>query len=359
MNRSRWYAWVQRAWYERAPGFQLLLPLSWLYRLAVAIRRGCYRLGIFRQRVLPAPVIVIGNLVAGGAGKTPVTLFLAQALKEKGLKPGIVSRGYGREDDTLLVEVAAGDAADEVGDEPLLLARRSGCPVVVGRDRVTAARRLLQRGVDVILADDGLQHYRLARDFELCVVDAERGFGNGCLLPAGPLREPLSRLLTVDSILLNGAAGKDNDRDHASLARLRQRGIRFSLTAENAERLDGSARRPLTEFAGRTVHAIAGIGNPERFFRLLRSFGVRCVEHPLADHARIDEFELERMTRTATDSAGAHDILMTEKDAVRLGDTSSERLWAVPVDLVMEPSTAAALIREVVASCERKQESSA
>jgi len=200
------YGWLQRAWYERAPGYRLLIPLSLLYAAVISLRRTLYRLGILHSERLPVPVVVVGNIVAGGAGKTPVTLFLARALSAAGFHPGIVSRGYGREDDRRLVAVTATSRATDVGDEPLLLARRSGCPVVVGRDRVAAGRMLVEHGVDVVIADDGLQHYRLERDAEVCVVDGSRLLGNGWLLPAGPLREPRGRLGSVDMVLLNGGA---------------------------------------------------------------------------------------------------------------------------------------------------------
>ncbi|MEE4163274.1 MAG: tetraacyldisaccharide 4'-kinase, partial [Woeseiaceae bacterium] len=205
------YGWLQRAWYERAPGYRLLIPLSLVYAAVISLRRALYRLGIFGSERLPVPVVVVGNIVAGGAGKTPVTLFLAEALSAAGFRPGIVSRGYGRADDRRLVAVTATSRAADVGDEPLLLARRSGCPVVVGRDRVAAGRMLVEQGVDVVIADDGLQHYRLERDAEICVVDGSRLLGNGWLLPAGPLREPRARLGRVDMILLNGGAANRPD----------------------------------------------------------------------------------------------------------------------------------------------------
>lgn len=334
------YGWLHRAWYERAPGYQLLVPLSLLYGFVVAIRRFLYRAGIKRVVHLPVPVVVVGNVVAGGAGKTPVTLFLAERLRDLGYQPGIVSRGYGREGDELL-EVNADSPASLVGDEPLLLARRSGCAVVVGADRVAASRVLVDKGVDVIIADDGLQHYRLGRDFEICVVDGERGFGNGWLLPAGPLREPRTRAMTVDALLVNGRPV------HTSLEPVRDTAVPFSLDASEAERLDGAMRRPLEGFRVAEVHAVAGIGNPGRFFAMLRSFGLTVREHPLRDHASLTPAEL--------DFGDDREVLMTEKDAVKLPRSGTQKLWSVPVGLVMDTAAAEQLLEAVDRICRSKQ----
>jgi len=342
------HAWLQRAWYEKASGRWLLAPLSLLYAGVIALRRTAYRRGWLGSRRMSVPVVVVGNLVAGGAGKTPVTLFLAEALKARGFKPGIVSRGYGGKGGALPRAVTPDAAAADVGDEPLLLARRTGCPVVVGSDRSEAARQLVSGGVDVVLADDGLQHYRLERDFEVCVVDAERGFGNGCLLPAGPLREPLSRLAAVDAVVLNGRAGSD----HASLRQVAADSPRFTLAARRAERVDGTESRPLAEFAGRAVHAVAGIGNPARFFRLLKSHGLTVVEHPLPDHAPLSEAVIDELLPAQEKD---RDVLMTEKDAVKLAGTHNARLWFVPVDFVIEPPVAEALVTKIVEACGQRQ----
>ena len=340
--------WLQRAWYEKASGSWLLAPLSLLYAGVVALRRRAYRQGWLRTRRMPVPVVVVGNLVAGGAGKTPVTLFLAEALKARGFRPGIVSRGYGGRGGASPRAVTPDATAADVGDEPLLLARRAGCPVVVGRDRSAAARQLVSTGVDVVLADDGLQHYRLERDFEVCVIDAERGFGNGWLLPAGPLREPLSRLAGVDAVMLNGPA----ENDHSSLHEVAAYKSRFTLAARRAERVDGMESRALAEFAGRTVHAVAGIGNPSRFFRLLKSHGLTVVEHPLPDHAPLSEAAIDELLPAADRHS---DVLMTEKDAVKLSGAHNTQLWFVPVDFVIEPAAAEALVTRVAEVCGRNQ----
>ncbi len=342
------HAWLQRAWYEKTSRYWLLAPLSLLYAGVIVLRRTAYRRGWLRSRRIPAPVVVVGNLVAGGAGKTPVTLFLAEALKARGFKPGIVSRGYGGRGAASPLAVTPDAVAADVGDEPLLLARRAGCPVVVGSDRSAAARQLVSGGVDVVLADDGLQHYRLERDFEICVVDAARGFGNGWLLPAGPLREPLSRLVDVDAVVLNGPAGDD----HSSLRGMAADSPRFTLVAERATHVGGTESRSLTDFAGRPVHAVAGIGNPARFFHLLKSHGLTVVEHPLPDHAPLSEAAIDELL-----PAGEKDshVLMTEKDAVKLDGTHNARLWYVPVDFVIDPAAADTLVTQVVEACGQNQ----
>jgi tetraacyldisaccharide 4'-kinase len=332
------YGWLHRAWYERAPGFQLLTPLSLLYGLVTALRRGLYRFGVFQTQRVPVPVIVVGNIVAGGVGKTPVTLFLVEALKRRGYTPGIVSRGHGRDDVAAMVEVEANSDPTQVGDEPLLLARRSGCPVFVARDRVAAARALVAKGVDVVVADDGLQHYRLGRDYELCIVDGERGLGNGWLIPAGPLRERAGRLASVDAVLVNGEAR------HSSLHKIDAPS--FHYRAMKARRLDGSEERSLAAFSDQPLQAVAGIGNPTRFFRMLESFGLAVTAQPLRDHASFDPTSLR----------GDGPVLMTEKDAVKLSPLRDERLWFVPVDLELDPDAATGLLDSIDEVCRRKLE---
>ena len=336
-------AWLQRVWYGGTQGHLALLPLTAVYALLSSLHRALYRVGVKSIVELPVPVVVVGNLVAGGTGKTPVTLFLVESLKARGYRPGVVSRGYGRRSRDLLA-VSPDSTADEVGDEPLLLRRRSGCPVVVASDRVAAARELIARDVDVVVADDGLQHYRLGRDVELCVIDGERGFGNGWQLPAGPLREPPARLGTVDAVLVNASA----TTRHPSVAALRAPAVCFTLRADRVVRLIDGHSVPLAEFRGREAHAVAGIGNPGRFFRTLETFGIAVHPHPLPDHARIDPAALE--------FDDAHDVLMTEKDAARLPATGDRRLWYVPVDLEGEASDLTALVNEVDAACRRKLE---
>jgi len=300
------------------------LPLTGLYWLLVTLRRGLYESGVLGSRRAAAPVIVVGNITAGGTGKTPVTIWLARELKARGFSPGIVSRGYGgsKSSTSMRVDVASDPAV--VGDEPVLMARRSGCPIVVDADRIRAVEMLVADGADVVIADDGLQHYRLARSYEICVIDGARGVGNGHLLPAGPLRETLARLNEVDQVLLNGVLRKRV----AALAAVEQHALVFELVASEVCRLNGSLTRPIERFRGTTVHGVAAIGNPQRFFDLLRTHGMQVIEHAFPDHAPITRRELK---------FGDHfEILMTEKDAVKLGRAVDDKLWSVPVSLKMD-----------------------
>jgi tetraacyldisaccharide 4'-kinase len=309
VSHSR-YDWLQRVWYSGERSGALLIPLAVLFGAAVAARSGLYRLGVLRAERVGRPVVIVGNLTAGGVGKTPLVLWLAAQLRGENRRVGIVTRGYGAAQ-TEARRVQASSSAADVGDEALLLARRSGCPVAVGADRAAAAR-LLAGEVDVILADDGLQHRRLARDMEIVVVDGERGFGNGRLLPAGPLREPVARLASVDIVVCNGgvpAAGQ----------------LHFTLVAAEAVSLASGARRPLASFAGRAVHAIAAIGNPGRFFSLLRSHGLQPIEHPFPDHDSLQHVDLA--------FPDGLPVLVTEKDSVKIPPAHAAGLWVVPVEL--------------------------
>lgn len=322
---------LERSWYRATPAWPViavaLLPLSLVFGLAAGIRRYASRVGWLRVERLPIPVVVVGNLTAGGTGKTPLVLWLAQRLRERGFSPGIVSRGY-RSEARGSVEVAPHSSAAEVGDEPLLLARASGCPVQIGADRVAAARQLLDTHphCDVLIADDGLQHYRLARDVEIAVVDGRRGHGNGFLLPAGPLREPASRLATVDAVVIHTAAGEQTDRTLAAgrpVFAMQLAGDRLRNLADPAQAED------LSGFRGRRVHAIAGIGNPARFFERLAREGLEVEAHPFSDHHAYDPAELDFGDGAA--------VLMTEKDAVKCEGFARSNWWALPVRAELEP----------------------
>ena len=311
-------AWLNRRWYGTcAPA--ALRPLSGLYGAAVSARRAAFRRGWLRARRAAVPVVVVGNLTVGGTGKTPLTIWLAMRLAQRGLAVGVVSRGYGRDSGQVRV-LGPDDSWREVGDEPLLLHRRTRCPTAVARDRVAAATALIERGARVILADDGLQHLRLARDLEIVVVDGSRGFGNGSLLPAGPLREPLARLRTVDAIVLNGAPGHESLRGGAALP-----GSPFSMRLDPgpARRLLSGETRALESFRGR-VHAVAAIGHPERFFRELAARGLDPIRHPFPDHHPLGAAEL--------DFGDDLPVLMTEKDAAKCTGFADPRLWCVPVE---------------------------
>ena len=330
------HRWIQKVWYEGAMSGLVLLPLSGLYWLIMAIRSLLYRYGALRSYRAPAPVIVVGNITAGGTGKTPTVLWLVQELRERGFTPGIVSRGYGGSKSGTSMRVDADSDPSVVGDEPVLLARRGQCPVAVDADRIRAATMLVEDGVDVIISDDGLQHQRLQRDFEICVVDGTRGLGNRRLLPAGPLRESIRRLDHVDRVLVNGGT-----RDTAA--------YRFELIASEACRLNGSLTRPLAGFKDKTVHAVAAIGNPKRFFDTLREQGIQVIEHSFPDHQAIAKSEL----RFGDD----FDVFMTEKDAVKLGRKHSDKYWFVPVDFAMESVRSISLMDQIVVRLQQVGES--
>jgi tetraacyldisaccharide 4'-kinase len=313
--------WLTQLWYRESAGPSLLQPLAWLYGLVSGLRRHAYTRGWLQRQRAGKPVIVVGNLTVGGTGKTPLVAWLAEQLSASGLKVGIVSRGYGRSQRMPQVVHAESDWRD-VGDEPFLLRELTGCDTVVAQDRFAGAQQLVALGVDVVIADDGLQHLRLARDCEIVVVDGARGFGNGRLLPAGPLREPASRVREASVVVVNGVP------EHASLfageGRLAPTTLQMSLYGGEAYRLDGLAGpQSLQHFSGKRVHAVAGIGNPSRFFRDLRARSIDVIEHPFADHHPFVAADL-----TFED---ALPVLMTQKDAVRCRSLANERLWYVPV----------------------------
>jgi tetraacyldisaccharide 4'-kinase len=330
-------AWFNRIWYGQKPPPAWLKTLAPLYGGAVALRRSLYRRGLLRPVRLACPIVIVGNLTVGGTGKTPLVLWLVMQLRAQGLKPGIVTRGFGGSERSPRLIDAATDAR-LAGDEPVLLARRSGVPVAVGHDRPGAAQLLIAAGCDVVVSDDGLQHYALARDCEIVVVDGTRAFGNGWLLPAGPLREAVARLGEVDAIVINGLSGGGaSSVEHAGTAGVPPFTMR--LEAREAVALVGGARRTLGSFAGSSVHAVAGIGNPQRFFDLLRAAAIEVSEHPLDDHA----------VPTAADIcfADPKPVLMTEKDAVKCAHLADERHWFVPVDAGFEDSVGEGLLAVV------------
>jgi tetraacyldisaccharide 4'-kinase len=328
-------------WYAPARP-SLLQPLGWLYGAVVRARRSLYGAGLLARVQAPVATVVIGNLTVGGTGKTPLTLWLAAALGARGLKVGILSRGYGGTGRGV-VHVLPGASWRTVGDEPLLLALRSGCATVVARDRAAGAAVLAAAGVDVIVADDGLQHLRLARDCQLVVVDGSRGFGNGRLLPAGPLREPLAQLARADLVIVNGAAV------HPSLAALPAgRTLTMQLTATQALPVGGEgAARALADFRGQRVHALAGIGNPARFFASLRAHGLELTEHAFPDHHPYSAQDLA--------FGDAAPVLMTEKDAVKCAGFADARLWYVPVSASFSEADAQQLLHRVLASIDSRK----
>jgi tetraacyldisaccharide 4'-kinase len=322
-----------RIWMRRGPVACLLWPFSLLFHLLSACRRAGFRLGLFKRVRLPVPVIVVGNLFVGGTGKTPLTIWLVEALRRGGRHPGVISRGYGRKD-AGVEPVSVRSSAAALGDEPVLIAQRTGCPMIVGRDRVAAGAALLAAHpeVDVIISDDGLQHYRLARDIEIVLSDA-RGNGNGWLLPAGPLREPASRRrdFTVENI------GTKPEQSFAEGAAEGRSTFKMALHAPVAEQLcDRTQRSTLEAIACAqprpSIIAAAGIGNPARFFATLSAAGLEFERLPLPDHYR---FSTESFAGCEADL-----ILITEKDAVKCQEikalASDARLWVVPVSAQLD-----------------------
>jgi tetraacyldisaccharide 4'-kinase len=302
---------LRPVWYGDEPPSLLLRALAWVYAVLSAGRRSLYASNLLPRVRLPVPVIVVGNIGVGGAGKTPLTLALIDGLKARGFAAGVISRGYGGSAREPVFVDAQSDPAI-VGDEPALIARTVGVPVAVGRDRVAAAQLLLAAAkVDVLIADDGLQHYALCRDVEICVIDGERRFGNGRLLPAGPLREPVSRLTGIDFRVSNGGEPQAGE-------------VAMALQGDLAVALDDPQRRhPLRDFAGGRVHAVAGIGNPARFFGQLRAAGLEVIEHAFDDHFAF--------TATDLDFGDNLPVLMTEKDAVKCVAFARTHHWRVPV----------------------------
>lgn len=316
--------WLQKQWFCKSGWHVFLLPLAAFYLVLTELRKLLYKLNVFKSYALPVPVLVVGNISVGGTGKTPAVIYLAQQLKLAGYYPGIISRGYGRSNYSVQA-VFSDSSPDRVGDEPLLIAMRTGCPVFVGNDRVAAGLALLNQHpeVNVIISDDGLQHYRLKRSLEIAVIDADRAFGNGYLIPAGPLREPIVRLSSVDAIIVNGEAV-------ALKLPLPNRNV-FSmrLVGEAFFSLDCKQKKLAEHFKDKALVALAGIGNPDRFFGHLRMMSLNFQSQAFPDH---HFFCLEDFTPFKGKT-----ILMTEKDAVKCRAFISVDIWMLPVDAMIEP----------------------
>lgn len=310
-------------WYGRNLWMWPLLPLSGLYCAAVMVRRGLYRSGLKKIHRLDVPVIVVGNLTVGGTGKTPLVIWLTRLLREQGHRPGLVARGYGGRAAQWPQSVSADSDPARVGDESVLLVRATGCPMRVGPDRVAAARALLaEHDCTVIISDDGLQHYALGRDIEIAVIDGARRFGNGHCLPAGPLREPLRRLREVDLTVANGTAGAGE--------------FAMQIALDQAVNLATGERRSLKDFVTRQpLHAIAGIGHPERFFAALRAAGLNVRTRVFPDHHAYRPEEL-----SFADGA----LLMTDKDAVKCARFARPDYWSVGTRVELEGGFSARLL---------------
>ncbi len=327
--------WLERRWYSGTAPL-LLRPVAALYALIIRIRRFAHARGWCSSRHPGVPVVVIGNLTAGGTGKTPLVLWLVAALRNAGQRPGVVMRGFGGSVRRPRL-VAGSDTAELVGDEAVLIHNRAAVPVAVGADRAAAAQLLAQHGCTVVVSDDGLQHLALRRDLQIAVVDGARGLGNGALLPAGPLREPASMLGRMDLVVMHGSNA------HAVASGLVP--LQMDLAPEAVVGLLTGQQRSPEFLRGRIMHAVAGIGNPQRFFALLRRLGAQPIEHAFADHHPYTCGELE--------FGDVHDIVMTEKDAVRCAAFATERMWYLPVTAVLPDADAQRLLCAVMAKIPR------
>ncbi len=321
---------LEKHWRQITVVSLLLLPFSVLFGVIAWFRRAAYRLGILRVVGAAVPVVIIGNLSVGGTGKTPVVIWLVKALQASGFTPAVVSRGYGGAEE--LSAVSPASSPQLVGDEPVLIARRTQCPVWVGRDRAAAVKRLVSANpqVDVVISDDGLQHYRLARDCEIVVIDAQRKFGNRLLLPAGPLREPVSRLGSVDAVVING--GEAPQIAVPGFA-MRLQGSQFHNLVHPTTRIEADQLSQLR------VHAVAGIGDPQRFFSHLRQLGLTFIPHAFPDHHVFSASDLE--------FANADAVIMTQKDAIKCSHFARDNWWSLPVDAQIDMALAHLVIQKI------------
>jgi tetraacyldisaccharide 4'-kinase len=322
---------LNEIWYGSRPAPLWLRALGPLYRLGNRLDRWA---GV-RQRpddLAGACIIVVGNITVGGSGKTPIVIRLCHVLRSAGLSPGVVSRGYGRSGKRPRLVSPASDPG-LVGDEPLLIAQRAGVPVVVAADRCEAARALIHRGIDVVVSDDGLQHYRLPRDIEICVIDGSRGLGNGLTMPAGPLREPPERLETVDFIVVNGEESPLPDEADV---------VRMTLVPGLLRSLDSGQSWRLSQFTGCQVNAVAAIGNPGRFFDLLRQSRIKVREYAFPDHHAFSAADFSDMDDSLP-------ILMTEKDAVKCRGLGLSNAWFLSVDAVLPSEWEQEIVRRAMA----------
>jgi len=319
---------LHNIWQQRNGISQVLRPLSWLYCSIVFVRRWLYRLHLLRPTRLKVPVIVVGNISVGGTGKTPLVISVVEILKRAGYKPGVISRGYRGKARSWPQQVRPDSDPVMVGDEPILISRRTQCPMAVGPKRVAAGEALLKYSdCDIVVCDDGLQHYALVRDAEILVVDGARRFGNGFCLPAGPLREPVRRMNKVDLIVTNGLAAHNNE---------------FAMqyvgdTLVNL--LDENQTCSLAELRGKGVHAIAGVGNPQRFFERLVQAGLDVREHRFPDHHLYLPRDL--------DYGKSVPIIMTEKDAVKCKRFAHENMWYLPITVRLEDEFEQQLLKRI------------
>lgn len=321
---------LQRLWYGKSRLVWLLLPFSWIFGALVELRRWCFARGLFKRFSVGIPVIVVGNLTVGGTGKTPLVIWLANFLFAQKRKVAVITRGYGGQSDQWPQRVKPGSDPVQVGDEAVLIAQQTQAIVIAGPDRVANARQAIAEGAELIISDDGLQHYRMRRDLELVVVDNSRMFGNGFLLPAGPLREPVKRLQEADLILLN-------QRDDSRPARLDLPSVTYRIRLGNLRALKSEAIRAVAELNGQTVHVITAIGHPQSFISALEQLGLHVDARILPDHARLSRADIEFDDDLP--------VLMTEKDAVKCQHIADSRHWAVTTQVQLSTADEAQLIQ--------------
>lgn len=330
-----------RHWYQSSNSLMtyLLLPFSWIFQGLTGLRRFLYQKKIKKSYAFPVPVIVVGNITAGGTGKTPFVIWLANYLKTAGFEPGIVSRGVGGKQQPQPRIVTEHSNPKEVGDESILLAAKTGCPMVVGIDRVAAVNKLLaDTSCNIVISDDGLQHYRMQRDIEINIVDGARRFGNEKLLPAGPLRESTKRLRSVDFII-----------NHVTDSSLAVNGeFTMQLLGHQLISLkDNAVRVSLSHFQNTKIHAVAAIGNPERFFRVLEQQGLQIIRHSFPDHYLFKKEDI--------DFKDGLPVVMTEKDAVKCRFLANDRFWAYPVEACIQEDFSAILLTKIKKACKFKE----
>ncbi len=306
---------LEETWYNKHPLAYFLLPLSWLYRFIIFVRKQIYKAGLMRVNKFNIPIIVIGNIVAGGTGKSPLTIWLVDYLKQKGRLPGVISRGYGGKLNNSVQQVRVDSNPELVGDEPIMIARKANCPVAIGKNRSKAVEGLLEHeNVDVIICDDGLQHHALGRDIEIAVIDGLRRHGNGFCIPAGPLREPVSRLKNVDMVVANARA---------------QRGeFLMEYTYDDLVSLNNpNITKPIQEFSQQTVNAVSGIASPEKFYSYLIRHDLKLIRHKFTDHHQYEYKDLQ--------FDNDYPIIMTEKDAIKCEKFATDNIWYLPIKAVL------------------------
>ncbi len=307
---------ITHCWYQPKPCLYLWLlwPLSQLYSWLVLVRRFLYKQHIFFSYKLNVPTVIIGNITVGGTGKTPVVIYLVELLKKQGLNPGVISRGY-KGQSKQVTAVTANSDSFYVGDEPVLIAKRTGCPVVIGKNRVAAGRYLLKNfAVDIIICDDGLQHYALDRNIEIIVIDGVRRFGNGHCLPMGPLRELPTRLASANFVLVNGGEALPGE-------------FSMQLSSKQICNLDNNQNLNYKYKVFPKVHAVAGIGDPNKFFNYLKTNGLEIIPHDFPDHHKFSQEDLN--------FGDGYPIIMTEKDAVKCQQFACDNAWFLPIDAIL------------------------